>query len=1419
MINSLKNQLGLQQCTDRRYTRIIVCIGLLFFSFISNAQGNERSDVIDSLIMRLSVLDQSPEKADVLFQISTEYSDADCARSKEYAELSLNLSEKINYGKGRLKSLNRVGELLLLCDVNVVEALTYFNEGMSLAVSINDEEMELELLHNMAYSSYALEEYPSAINYYTKVAEFAQDQQDYEALTSSYTYLSNIYLERGDTNAALDYMGTIFSMESQKNFEGTSGSNLVTISNYFELKGDYANAEKFSMEALKIFENGGSYRWLAYAYYNHGNIKLKQNDSEQAILYGIKGCQIADDRKLNKERMDNYRLLSEAYKAKGDFENTSIYLDKHYSLKDSINRAEQLSRTKQFRTEVDNAVQERENEKTLSELRARELESENDQLLIRFIILLLVLTCIFLFLLYRRLRKGNKLNKQLQAHQEQLQKLSIVAANIEQMVMIVGNDDRIEWVNNAFEKKFGFLKFEAINRTPYELLGGEFTDAEYVREINRRIFEEKQAFEVNLVQYSKDGTSYLTRLHLTPILNLRRELERYIVISHDISEQQAVAEELRELSLVASNTTNSIVIFNADMQVIWVNDSFTQMSGMSVDAVLGKGPLDIYNGPLLVEKERVDLLNKYKSMAPFSTELESTNRLTNNSYWISMNVTPVFDDEGILLKYISVATDITEIKRLEEQYSGLVEGSTDMIFEIETKGKFVFVNDVMSNLLGYSKEELLQMHFLELIVEEHRDKVYAFYDNQVRVKEPTSYVEFPAMTKEGESIWVGQRARIKMNAKVDKVVGFNVVSRDITDQKEVEEELKKTYENTSLLSEIGMQITSTHSVIEIINNVYGNINKLMDANVFGIAIPNKTHDRLVFPEVIEKGEPLENFWFDMDDDTRLGVICYKESREIIIDDFHSQIKDYVPNVDTVAPVAGEQTISTVYLPLILKGKTIGVITVQSFKANAYDEYQLNLIRSLASFVAIAMENATLYETMEDEITKRTREVREQKEELEVNYFNTSLLSEIGQLVASTLELDDIFEELYEKVGQLMAAEIFAVRIYDEETDTINFKYTIENGERCEPFVISMDESDNYNVWCIQNRKEIFLNNNKKEYFKYVNEIQVLQGEMPNSLLFYPMIVESKMIGVITIQSFKLNAYQPYHLDILKTLASYIGTVIDNAQLYSTLETKVQERTEELAQKNNDITASINYAKRLQKGILPAKSFMQQLLPESFVYFKPKDIVSGDFYWVDRTQSKILLAVVDCTGHGVPGAMMSIIGRNLLDQAVNEKGITLPSQILNFLQVGLSLAFGQTGERKADLFDGMDLSLCSIDLKNNILEFAGANNSLYLIQDDELIVLKGDKVGISAEYEISNSYTNLEIEIKKGDVIYLTSDGYPDQFGGPRYKKFTYGRMQEIFKSIYTLDMNTQYDIIKKEITEWKGDKDQTDDMCIMGVRI
>src|SRR5690606_22499335 len=175
-------------------------------------------------------------------------------------------------------------------------------------------------------------------------------------------------------------------------------------------------------------------------------------------------------------------------------------------------------------------------------------------------------------------------------------------------------------------------------------------------------------------------------------------------------------------------------------------------------------------------------------------------------------------------------------------------------------------------------------------------------------------------------------------------------------------------------------------------------------------------------------------------------------------------------------------------------------------------------------------------------------------------------------------------------------------------------------------------------------------------------------------IFYPMLADGRVFGVITVQSMKKNAYSPYHVAMVKTLSSYSAAALSNAELYDTLEQKVEERTKELAQKNKDIMASINYAKRIQRGILPTELFINQLIPESFIFYRPREIISGDFYWVERSRGKVFFAVVDCTGHGVPGALMSIIGKNILDQAVNEKEVDDPSMILTFLRAGLRVAF-------------------------------------------------------------------------------------------------------------------------------------------------
>lgn len=275
-----------------------------------------------------------------------------------------------------------------------------------------------------------------------------------------------------------------------------------------------------------------------------------------------------------------------------------------------------------------------------------------------------------------------------------------------------------------------------------------------------------------------------------------------------------------------------------------------------------------------------------------------------------------------------------------------------------------------------------------------------------------------------------------------------------------------------------------------------------------------------------------------------------------------------------------------------------------------------------------------------------------------------------------------------------------------------------------------------------------------------------------------------------------------------------------------LEEKVEVRTAEIEkqkkvieEKNKDITASIRYAKRIQDAILPPDKFVRTYLPKTFVLFKPKDIVSGDFYWLSDKKDKILFAAVDCTGHGVPGAFMSIVGHNLLDQIVAEQGITKPSEILDALNKSVSDTLRQTYTDDY-VKDGMDIALCAFNRNTQTFEYSGAYNPLWLIRNGELIETKADKFPIgNLAFGEQKKYTNHVIPLVKGDTLYIFSDGFADQFGGPNGKKLKYAVFKNMLLSIQDLSMEDQGVYLGNSIEKWRGDLEQVDDILVIGTRL
>jgi serine phosphatase RsbU (regulator of sigma subunit) len=259
--------------------------------------------------------------------------------------------------------------------------------------------------------------------------------------------------------------------------------------------------------------------------------------------------------------------------------------------------------------------------------------------------------------------------------------------------------------------------------------------------------------------------------------------------------------------------------------------------------------------------------------------------------------------------------------------------------------------------------------------------------------------------------------------------------------------------------------------------------------------------------------------------------------------------------------------------------------------------------------------------------------------------------------------------------------------------------------------------------------------------------------------------------------------------------------------------------EELTLKNKSITDSINYAKRIQTAMLPPYRLFRSIFPSSFVLYMPKDIVSGDFYWINKLNDKIFVAAVDCTGHGVPGAFMSIIGFELFRKITNIEGLSRPSDILNRLNEDFHVIFKDVDN--VVLRDGMDVAFCSIDKKDMILEFAGAFNPLYLIRDNKINEIKGDRfaIGLDETNFMDQTFKNHLIPIQKGDIIYLFSDGFADQFGGPDGKKYKYRRFRHLLLTLHQLPMEKQHEILENNVMEWRGQQEQVDDILVIGIKI
>lgn len=453
------------------------------------------------------------------------------------------------------------------------------------------------------------------------------------------------------------------------------------------------------------------------------------------------------------------------------------------------------------------------------------------------------------------------------------------------------------------------------------------------------------------------------------------------------------------------------------------------------------------------------------------------------------------------------------------------------------------------------------------------------------------------------------------------------------------------------------------------------------------------------------------------------------------------------------------------------------------------------------------------------ISAQNVEINKQKEQVERAYDNVRVLSEIGQKITSTLNLEEISQLVYKNVNSLMDASGFGLGVYNKERKTIDFEGFVEKGEILPNHYDSLSDDDSLAVQCLKTKKEIIINDFKREYVHYRNKrADASVGDTPASIIYLPLQVEENSVGVVTVQSFKPNAYNENNLTILRTLASYVSIAIANANSYHIID-----------EKNKHITDSIRYARTIQQASLPGRKRMAEALNDYFVIFKPKDIVSGDFYWLSHVTEtneetgekidKVFLAVADCTGHGVPGGFMSMIGNNLLNEIIKMQHIYEPAKVLELLDEGVILALRQN-EKSND--DGMDIMLCCLEYGDDTISItaSGAKTSLYYVKQGESVVndLRGDNRLIGGVSHKTRPFTNKGLVLNRGDMLYLSSDGFADQ-NSPEGLKFGKERFKEFFAQHAGYTTNDQRSLLETALASHQQDAPQRDDITVVGIRL
>lgn len=466
--------------------------------------------------------------------------------------------------------------------------------------------------------------------------------------------------------------------------------------------------------------------------------------------------------------------------------------------------------------------------------------------------------------------------------------------------------------------------------------------------------------------------------------------------------------------------------------------------------------------------------------------------------------------------------------------------------------------------------------------------------------------------------------------------------------------------------------------------------------------------------------------------------------------------------------------------------------------------------------------STRFQNLLDKFHKHNIIIKEQRDELELSFENLKKLSKIGLKITSELDFDAIITYTRKKLSLLIPFNHFAIGLIDEPKTNINF-YGINGTEKPKKlYSETVNNIENLSAYCYNNQKKVEMNNVKTEYFEYLPKLNITNIKSVSSTIWLPITIKNKRKGVVYIGHEEPNQYNKFHLNVLRNIALYLGIALENID---TIE-NINKQKEQIEIQNKNIKASINYAKTIQNSFLPHHNLINSIA-SNFIIYKPKDIVSGDFYWTLTTYEPTsnleytFLAVVDCTGHGVPGAFMSTIGTRLLNEIVFHRKIYSTSAILEYLDEELQKVLNQENGTNND---GMDLCLIRIesdmDDTYNIM-FSGAKRPLYHFNHTtkKLIAHQGTRRSIGGKQRRVRQlmpFEYIKTKITRDDRLFLSTDGFADQPNEKR-KKYTSAMLKDVLEISSEISIDKQKEVLEYELKEHSGNQEQRDDITIIGL--